>query len=94
MLSAISFGKSTRQMRASLAGSALALPPRDCQAGFTPPATQASPRNSATHAVNILEALNRITDERHRTSRSLAMIAREALEASKSPNFPMQIKSG
>jgi hypothetical protein len=39
-------------------------------------------------------ALNRITDERHRTNRSLAMIAREALEAKKSPKLPMQIKSG
>ena len=49
---------------------------------------------SVAQVAELVEALNRITDERHRTNRSLAMIAREALEAKKSPNLPMQIKSG
>lgn len=49
---------------------------------------------SVAQVAELVEALNRITDERHRTNRSLAMIAREALEAKKSPNLPMQMKSG
>ena len=48
---------------------------------------------SVAQVAELVEALNRITDERHRTNRSLAMIAREALEK-KSPKLPMQIKSG
>ena len=48
---------------------------------------------SVAQVAELVEALNRITDERHRTNRSLATIAREALEK-KSPNLPAQIKSG
>ena len=48
---------------------------------------------SVAQVAELVEALNRITDERHRTNRSLAMIARETLEK-KSPNLPAQIKSG
>src|SRR6267154_2130028 len=48
---------------------------------------------SVAQVAELVEALNRITDERHRTNRSLAMIAREALEK-KSPNLPAQMKSG
>ena len=43
---------------------------------------------SVAQVVELVEALHRITDERHGTNRSLAMIAREALEAKKSPNSP------
>ena len=49
---------------------------------------------SVAQVAELVEALNRITDERHRTNRSLAMIAREAMEAKKSPKLPMQMKSG
>jgi len=49
---------------------------------------------SVAQVAELVEALNRITDERHRTNRSLAMIAREAFEERKSPKLPMQIKSG
>ena len=42
---------------------------------------------SVAQVAELVEALNRITDERHRTNRSLAMIAREALEK-KVPKSP------
>ena len=41
-----------------------------------------------------LDALNRITDERSRTNRSLAMIAREAREEKNPHNVPTQMKNG
>jgi integrase len=49
---------------------------------------------SVSQITELVEALNHITDERHRTNRSLAMIAREALEGRKSPKVPMQMKNG
>jgi integrase len=49
---------------------------------------------SVAQVAELVEALNRITDERHRTNRSLAMIAREAMAERKSPKLPMQRKSG
>jgi integrase len=49
---------------------------------------------SVAQVTELVEALNRITDERNRTNRSLAMIAREAFAERKSPKVPMQIKSG
>ena len=49
---------------------------------------------SVAQVAELVGALNRITDERSRTNRSLAMIAREA-RGNKSPhNVPMQKKSG
>ena len=42
----------------------------------------------------LVEALNRITDERSRTNRSLAMIAREARGNRSHQKGPMQIKNG
>lgn len=42
----------------------------------------------------LVEALNRITDERIRTNRNLAMIAREARGAKSPPKVPTQMKSG
>lgn len=42
----------------------------------------------------LVEALNRITDERSRTNRSLAMIAREARGARSPQKVPTQMKSG
>lgn len=49
---------------------------------------------SVAQVTELVEALNRITDERNRTNRSLAMIAREAFEERKSPKVPMQMKNG
>ncbi len=49
---------------------------------------------SVAQVAELVEALNRITDERHRTNRSLAMIAREALQGRKSPKVPTQMKNG
>ncbi len=45
---------------------------------------------SVAQVAELVEALNRITDERNRTNRSLAMIAREAMAERKSPKPPMQ----
>jgi integrase len=42
----------------------------------------------------LVEALNRITDERSRTNRSLAMIAQEARGAQSPQKVPTQMKSG
>lgn len=49
---------------------------------------------SVAQAAELVEALNRITDERHRTNRSLAMIAREALRGESPHKVPMQTKNG
>jgi integrase len=49
---------------------------------------------SVAQVAELVEALNRITDERRRTNRSLAMIAREAMAERKSAKLPMQRKSG
>jgi len=49
---------------------------------------------SVAQAAELVEALNRITDERHRTNRSLAMIAREALRRESPHKVPMQMKNG
>lgn len=49
---------------------------------------------SVAQIAELVEALNRITDERHRTNRSLAMIAREALRGKSPQEVPMQMKSG
>lgn len=49
---------------------------------------------SVAQVAELVDALNRITDERNRTNRSLAMIAREALAERNSPKLPMQMKSG
>ena len=49
---------------------------------------------SVVQVAELVEALNRITDERHRTNRSLAMIAREALRGKSPQEIPMQMKSG
>jgi len=43
---------------------------------------------SVAQAAELVEALNRITDERQRTNRSLAMIAREASRGGKFPQSP------
>jgi integrase len=49
---------------------------------------------SVAQVAELVDALNRITDERSRTNRSLAMIAREA-RGEKSPHkVPMQMKNG
>ncbi len=49
---------------------------------------------SVAQVAELLEALNRISDERHRTNRSLAMIAREALREESPHKVPMQMKKG
>jgi hypothetical protein len=49
---------------------------------------------SVAQVAELVEALNRITDERNRTNRSLAMIAREAMANRESPKRPIQRKSG
>ena len=49
---------------------------------------------SVAQVAELVEALNRITGERHRTNRSLAMIAREAMAERKSPKLPMQMRNG
>jgi integrase len=49
---------------------------------------------SVAQAAELVQALNRITEERHRTNRSLAMIAREALRGKSPQKVPMQMKSG
>jgi integrase len=49
---------------------------------------------SVAQVAELVDALNRITDERSRTNRSMAMIAREA-RGEKSPHkVPMQMKNG
>lgn len=59
-----------------------------------PPCNSGFPAGySVAQVAELLEALNRIMDERHRTNRSLAMIARKALEK-KYPDLPVQMKSG
>ena len=49
---------------------------------------------SVAQVTELVEALNRITDERSRTNRSLAMIAREARGKKSPQELPMQIKNG
>ena len=49
---------------------------------------------SVAQVAELVEALNRITDERHRTNRSLAMIAREALRGESPHKVPMQMENG
>ena len=49
---------------------------------------------SVAQVAELVEALNRITDERSRTNRSLAMIAREAREEKSPHKLPMQLKNG
>jgi hypothetical protein len=49
---------------------------------------------SVAQVAELVEALNRISDERHRTNRSLAMIAREASRGRSPQKVPMQAKSG
>ncbi|MGH8704153.1 MAG: tyrosine-type recombinase/integrase [Burkholderiales bacterium] len=49
---------------------------------------------SVAQVAELVEALDRITDERNRTNRSLAMIAREALRGESAPKVPMQMKNG
>ena len=49
---------------------------------------------SVAQVAELVEALNRITDERSRTNRSLAMIAREARGKKSPQELPMQIKNG
>ena len=49
---------------------------------------------SVVQVGELVEALNRITDERGRTNRSLAMIAREARGDQSPQNVPKQEKSG
>ncbi|MGQ0547978.1 MAG: tyrosine-type recombinase/integrase, partial [Betaproteobacteria bacterium] len=49
---------------------------------------------SVAQVAELVEALNRITDERHRTNRSLAMIAREASRGRSPQKVPMQAESG
>ena len=48
---------------------------------------------SVAQVAELVEALNRITEERHRTNRSLAMIARE-WRGKSPPKLPMQVKRG
>jgi hypothetical protein len=48
---------------------------------------------SVAQVAELVEALNRITDECHRTNRGLAMIARETLRESPQ-KVPMHMKSG
>ncbi len=49
---------------------------------------------SVAQVAELVEALNRITDERSRTNRSLAMIAREAKGEKIPQKLPMQLKNG
>jgi integrase len=49
---------------------------------------------SVAQVAELVEALNRITDERSRTNRSLAMIAREAKGEKIPHKLPMQMKNG
>jgi integrase len=49
---------------------------------------------SVAQVTELVEALNRITDERSRTNRSLAMIAREAKGEKIPQKVPMQMKNG
>ena len=49
---------------------------------------------SVAQVAELVEALNRITDERNRTNRSLAMIAREASRGESPHKVPMQMKNG
>jgi integrase len=49
---------------------------------------------SVAQVGELVEALNRIIDERSRTNRSLAMIAREARESKSPPKLPAQMKNG
>ena len=49
---------------------------------------------SVAQVAELVDALNRITDERSRTNRSLAMIAREAREEKSPHKVPVQLKNG
>jgi hypothetical protein len=49
---------------------------------------------SVAQVAELVNALNRITDERSRTNRSLAMIAREARGKTSPHKVPMQMKNG
>ena len=49
---------------------------------------------SVAQCAELVDALNRITDERSRTNRSLAMIAREAREEKSPHKLPTQMKNG
>ena len=49
---------------------------------------------SVAQCAELVDALNRITDERSRTNRSLAMIAREARGETSPHKVPMQMKNG
>ena len=49
---------------------------------------------SVAQVAELVDALNRITDERSRTNRSLAMIAREAREEKSPHKVPTQMKNG
>jgi integrase len=49
---------------------------------------------SVAQCAELVDALNRITDERSRTNRSLAMIAREAREEKSPHKVPTQMKNG
>ena len=49
---------------------------------------------SVAQVAELVDSLNRITDERSRTNRSLAMIAREAREEKIPHKLPMQLKNG
>src|SRR5206468_5893759 len=49
---------------------------------------------SVAQVAELVEALNRITDERHRTNRSLAMIEREAKGEKIPEKLPTQMKNG
>jgi hypothetical protein len=47
---------------------------------------------SVAQVAELVEALNRITDERHRTNRSLAMTARESVGGEKVPKTPHVVR--
>jgi hypothetical protein len=49
---------------------------------------------SVAQVAELVDALNRITDERSRTNRNLAMIAREARGETGPHKVPMQMKNG
>ena len=49
---------------------------------------------SVAQCAELVDALNRITDERSRTNRSLAMIAREARGEKSLHKVPTQMKNG
>jgi len=49
---------------------------------------------SVAQCAELVDALNRITDERGRTNGSLAMIAREAREEESPHKLPTQMKNG